>query len=152
MTHRNRATAAKTSLTAALILPALVLALSGCTGTGPTQPADGEGTSQSAPAENTVMTIGLKFMPTDITVTAGTTVTWQNGEAISHTVTSGAWGEVNEMTGLRGTQTPDGRFDHALAPKGQEGDSFSFTFEEPGEYLYYCQPHLTMNAKVIVTP
>lgn len=101
---------------------------------------------------NTVMTIGLKFMPSDITVPAGTTVTWQNGETISHTVTSGSWGEVNETTGLRGTQTPDGRFDHALSPMGQEGDSFSFTFEEPGEYFYYCQPHLTMNAKVTVTP
>ena len=59
---------------------------------------------------------------------------------------------MNESTGLRGTQTPDGRFDHALAPKGQSGDTFSYTFTEPGEYLYYCQPHLTMNAKVTVEP
>lgn len=82
----------------------------------------------------------------------GTTVTWQNGETIGHTVTSGAWGEVNEANGLRGTQTPDGRFDHALAPKGQEGDTFSYTFTEAGVYLYYCQPHLTMNAMVTVEP
>lgn len=101
-------------------------------------------------SENTVITIGLKFMPPTITVPAGTTVTWENGETISHTVTSGAWGEVNEATGLRGTQMPDGRFDHDLSPKGQDGDSFSYTFEEAGEYLYYCQPHLTMNAMVIV--
>lgn len=98
------------------------------------------------------MTVSLKFMPSDITVPAGTTVTWQNGEAISHTVTSGTWGEVDGSTGLRGTETPDGRFDHALAPQGQEGDSFSHTFDEPGEYLYYCQPHQTMNAKVTVVP
>ncbi|HEU4806938.1 MAG TPA: plastocyanin/azurin family copper-binding protein [Homoserinimonas sp.] len=154
MSPRNPASAARATLTGALILPALVLALTGCAGPASMTPAE-NGMGQSAElgvGENAVMTIGLKFMPTDITVTAGTTVTWQNGEAISHTVTSGTWGEVNETTGLRGTETPDGRFDHALAPQGQEGDSFSYTFDEPGEYLYYCQPHRTMNAKVIVLP
>jgi len=99
---------------------------------------------------NEVITIGLKFMPETITVPVGTTVTWRNGETIGHTVTSGAWGDVNESTGLRGSQTADGLFDHALAPMGQEGDTFSFTFDEAGEYPYFCQPHLTMNAMVIV--
>lgn len=98
------------------------------------------------------MTIGLKFMPKDITVPAGTTVTWMNGEAITHTVTSGSWGEVNEATGLRGSQNADGMFDHKLSPKGTEGDTFSYTFSEPGEYQYFCQPHLTMNATVTVEP
>lgn len=99
---------------------------------------------------NEVITIGLKFMPPTITVPVGTTVTWRNGETIGHTVTSGAWGDVNESTGLRGSQSADGLFDHALAPMGQEGDTFSFTFDEAGEYPYFCQPHLTMNAMVIV--
>jgi plastocyanin len=119
-------------------------------GSATNQPADTGAGSDSA--ENTVVTMSLKFMPTDITVKAGTTVTWKNGETIGHTITSGAWGDVNESTGLRGSQTPDGMFDHKLSPKGQEGDTFSFTFDTPGEYLYYCQPHLTMNAKVIVEP
>lgn len=101
---------------------------------------------------DTVVTMSLKFMPTDITVHVGDTVTWRNGETITHTITSGTWGDVNESTGLRGTQTPDGMFDHSLSPKGEDGDTFSFTFTEAGEYLYYCQPHLTMNAKVIVEP
>ncbi len=100
----------------------------------------------------TVVTLSLKFMPTDITVHVGDTVTWKNGETIGHTITSGTWGDVNESTGLRGTQTPDGMFDHALSPKGQDGDTFSYTFTKAGTFLYYCQPHLTMNAKVIVEP
>ena len=107
------------------------------------------------PAEQgagTVITMSLKFMPTDITVKVGDTVTWQNGETIGHTITSGQWGEVNGATGLRGTQAPDGMFDHKLSAMGQEGDTFSFTFTEAGTFLYYCQPHLTMNAKVIVEP
>ena len=110
------------------------------------QPSD----EQLTPGENEVITIGLRFMPETITVPVGTTVTWRNGETIGHTITSGAWGDVNESTGLRGSQSADGLFDHALAPRGEEGDSFSFTFDEPGEYPYFCQPHLTMNAMVIV--
>lgn len=151
----NRRTSTITR-TGVLVLPVLVLALSGCVGSQPPQvlPSESSSTDQPAepgmPDENTVVTIGLAFMPETITVASGTTVTWQNGETITHTITSGAWGDVNESTGLRGSQTPDGLFDHELSPKGEDGDTFSFTFDTPGEYLYYCQPHLTMNAMVIV--
>jgi plastocyanin len=103
-----------------------------------------------AAAGEEVIAVGLKFMPADLTVPAGTTVRWTNGEAISHTVTSGAWGEVNEDSGLRGTQSADGMFDHALAPMGSEGDTFEFTFDEPGEYQYYCEPHLGMFGTITV--
>jgi len=136
-------------------LPALLAVLVGCTGSAPAtseNASDAPATAEQ-PLEagaNEVITIGLRFMPEDITVAVGTTVTWRNGETIGHTITSGAWGGVNESTGLRGTQTADDLFDHALAPMGQEGDTFSFTFTEAGEYLYFCQPHLTMNARVIV--
>jgi plastocyanin len=146
------------TLTGALALPVLVFALSGCTGSSPSQVLPSEGSSMGQPAEqgeqaaDAVVTMSLTFMPTDITVKVGDTVTWRNGETIGHTITSGQWGEVNEATGLRGTQTPDGMFDHKLSPRGEEGDTFSFTFDEAGTFLYYCQPHLTMNAKVIVEP
>lgn len=149
-----------------LALSAALVVLAGCTGLTPTQsspPASAPSQpSASAPAESgdddaaveqgddEVVTIGLKFMPETITVPVGTTVTWRNGETIGHTITSGAFGDVNEATGLRGTQTADDMFRHALAPMGQEGDTFSFTFDEPGEYPYFCEPHLTMNAFVIV--
>ena len=155
MSHTQALRSTKATLTGALLLPALFLGLTGCAGSEPTPTMTSENTGMEQPAgtgENVVTTIGLKFMPVDLTVKAGTTVTWQNGETIGHTVTSGTWGEVNETTGLRGTETPDGNFDHALAPKGQDGDTFSYTFDEPGEYLYYCKPHLTMNAMVTVEP
>lgn len=138
-----------------LLIPAALLVLSGCA-TAPTEGAPEQQSTQQpsdeqlTPGENEVITIGLRFMPETITVPVGTTVTWRNGETIGHTITSGAWGDVNESTGLRGSQSADGLFDHALAPRGEEGDSFSFTFDEPGEYPYFCQPHLTMNAMVIV--
>ncbi|MFC0680854.1 plastocyanin/azurin family copper-binding protein [Lysobacter korlensis] len=157
-------TAPKTTLTGALVVPALVLALAGCTGSPPSQMPSSEGTSQAPPADpdatettdeadgagEEVIAVGLKFEPADLTVPVGTTVRWTNGEAISHTVTSGAWGEVNEDSGLRGTQTADGMFDHALAPMGSDGDTFEFTFDEPGEYQYYCEPHLGMFGTITV--
>ncbi|MBX9472562.1 cupredoxin domain-containing protein [Microcella sp.] len=137
---------------ALVALPALLAVLVGCTGVTPGAPDEPMSASEAAveAGPNEVVTLSLRFMPEDITVPVGTTVTWRNGETIGHTITSGAWGDVNESTGLRGSQTADGLFDHALAPMGQEGDTFSFTFDEPGEYLYFCQPHLTMNARVIV--
>lgn len=151
-----------TGLAAALALPALLVALTGCAGATPAadESSDTSDPSASAPMEESmdesmeqcpheVITIGLQFSPKTITVPVGTTVTWRNGETIGHTVTSGAWGDVNESTGLRGTQAADDLFDHALAPMGQEGDTFSFTFDEADEYPYFCQPHLTMNAMVI---
>lgn len=138
------------------MIPAALLVLSGCASAAPTEGAPGQ-QSESAPAdesssqgENEVISIGLKFMPETITVPVGTTVTWTNDETIGHTITSGAWGDINESTGIRGSQSADGLFDHDLAPKGQEGDTFTFTFDEPGEYPYFCEPHLAMNAMVIV--
>ena len=144
-----------------VVVPTLLVALAACTGSSPALIADPtpltstvdepmSGADALQPGPDEVITIGLRFMPEDITVPVGTTVTWRNGETIGHTITSGAWGDVNESTGLRGSQSADGLFDHALAPRGEEGDSFSFTFDEPGEYPYFCQPHLTMNAMVIV--
>ena len=155
MSHARALRSPRAILASALLSSALIFVLTGCVGAEPsvTMPTESSATDQSASTdENVVTTIGLKFMPEDLTVTVGTTVTWQNGETISHTVTSGTWGEINEATGLRGTETPDGLFDHKLAPKGQEGDTFSYTFDEVGDFLYYCQPHLTMNASVTVKP
>jgi plastocyanin len=148
-------TAPKTTLAGALVLPALVLLLSGCTGSQPSQMLPSEGASQDQPAasgatDGDIVTVGLEYMPADLTVEAGTTVRWVNGEAVSHTITSGSWGGVNESTGLRGTQVADGRFDHALAPKGQEGDTFAFTFDQPGEYQFFCRPHLGMSGTITV--
>ncbi|WAB84146.1 plastocyanin/azurin family copper-binding protein [Microcella daejeonensis] len=158
MTHTDRVRQSR--LLAILAIPAALIVLSGCAGaptggapsteSSSSQPESGGDEATAEQGDDEVITIGLEFMPETITVPVGTTVTWTNGETIGHTITSGAWGDVNESTGLRGSQTPDGLFDHKLAAMGSEGDSFSYTFDEAGEFPYYCQPHLTMNAMVIV--
>ena len=70
------------------------------------------------------MTTGLTFSPTNLTVTVGTTVTWQNGSTTTHTVTS--------ATGS--TQTFN---------SGNVGASGTFTqmFNTQGTYHYYCMFH-----------
>jgi plastocyanin len=67
----------------------------------------------------------------EITVPAGTTVTWTNNDPVDHTVTDvyQAWD-----SGLFGA-----------------GATYSKTFDAPGEYAYYCIPHPMMIGKVIVT-
>jgi nitrite reductase (NO-forming) len=80
------------------------------------------------------------YDPLTLTVEAGTTVRWTNSDSIAHTVTSG------DSDGTSGT--PDGQFDSGFL---NPGDTFTFTFEEPGEFDYYCIPHPWMRGTVIVT-
>jgi len=81
------------------------------------------------------------YDPLGLTVPVGTTVRWTNLDAVAHTVTSG----VSDGT----TGTPDGLFD---SPFLDLGDTFTFTFTEPGTYPYYCKPHPWMKGTVTVTP
>ena len=65
---------------------------------------------------------GSQFSPVTLTVAAGTTVTWQNGDGIAHTVTS--------ATGSADT------YDMALA-----SGTVSHQFATAGTYNYYCKNH-----------
>lgn len=75
------------------------------------------------------------YLPSTLTVPVGTTVTWTNDDSAAHTVTSGK------------DTTPDGFFDSSLFLAGK---TFSHTFDEPGEYEYFCFVHLWMKGEVIV--
>ncbi|MFQ5476433.1 MAG: plastocyanin/azurin family copper-binding protein [Nitrosopumilus sp.] len=76
------------------------------------------------------------YVPYHVTVPAGTEVTWYNEDTAAHTVTSGAPAGV-----------PDGIFDSSILVS--EG-TYSFTFEEAGEYPYYCMVHPWMTGIVTV--
>ncbi len=70
------------------------------------------------------------FMPGDLTVAAGTTVTWVNHDDVPHTV-----------------RTMDG----AIKSKALDtDDKFSMTFDKPGTYEYFCSVHPKMTGKVVV--
>jgi plastocyanin len=75
--------------------------------------------------------ISWRYDPATLTVSTGTTVTWVNQGATAVTVTS-----------------PDGLFDsESLGP----GASFSYTFDTPGTFRYFCVPYPHMKGEIVVT-
>ena len=71
------------------------------------------------------------FAPANIVVDVGTTVTWTNEDGARHTVTS-----------------DDG--DELASPLFGRGETYSHTFDTPGEYAYHCDPHPNMRGLVTV--
>ena len=77
------------------------------------------------------VTIGnFTFKAPVVTVKAGTTVTWTNGDDIPHTVVS-----------------RDGVFRSKVL---DTGDRFSFTFAKAGQFGYFCSLHPHMTGTIIV--
>ena len=83
------------------------------------------------------------YRPNPIEVNTGDTVTWINDDLTSHTATSG-----NPESGSTGIF---GGTDDSPEIIGPEGDTQSFTFDESGEFEYYCTLHPSMVGTVIVT-
>ena len=83
------------------------------------------------------------YSPNPIEVSTGDTVTWINEDFTSHTATSGS--PEAGSTGLFGGT------DDSPEIIGPEGDTQSFTFDEAGEFEYYCTLHPSMVGTVIVT-
>jgi plastocyanin len=126
---------------ARVALVVLVLAAAGCSGSG------GDKEEPKASGQTVELRL-LQFTPAQLTVKAGTTVTWRDAEPITHTVTSGSVSGVDQSTGLRAGESPDGLFDERL---GSQDASFTYTFTQPGTYSYFCSIHKGMNATVVVT-
>jgi plastocyanin len=96
----------------------------------PSAPAAGAQDQQSI----SVNIQNFAFNPPNIVVAPGTTVTWVNADRAPHTVTA---------------TDPAGAFDSGTLRPGQ---SFSFTFTQPGTtYAYYCAIHPSMRGTVTVT-
>ena len=133
-----------------LLLPtalACVLALgSACGDPGKAAPVPQVSAAQEDSAEITIR--GVAFAPAEIQVEAGTEVRWMNEDSVDHTVTSG----IQRKQGVPGVEEdkpprPDGVFDERL-PK--QGDVFTFTFDEPGTFAYYCDVHAGMTGEITV--
>ena len=78
----------------------------------------------------------LRFVPTEITIKAGDTVEWRNIGFLPHTVTA----DPRRAPSSRNIELPNGAeaFDSGWVTAGQ---SFRYTFSEPGVYRYVCLPH-----------
>ena len=77
------------------------------------------------PPPNAVYAEGTTFDPNDLTITAGTTVTWTNQDPFTHSVIY--------------SSGPDSVFTDTIPP----GATFQHTFKTAGTYSYYCAIHGT---------
>ena len=85
-------------------------------------------------AASAVVTISnSRFDNVELRVEPGTTVTFVNTDPFAHTITSVDESPVEFDSGDLG-----------------QDQVFEFTFDEPGEYAYFCRIHPTMRAVVIV--
>jgi plastocyanin len=129
--HRSRPTA----LFGTLLVAALTLAA--CAGGGESSPpaesapAGGEASDGGGDGE-TVSLAGATFTPSELTIAAGTTVTFT--DTANHTVTEGTDGEAAD--------------DPIIDEQG--GEDIEFTFDEPGTYNITCTIHPTMNMTITV--
>lgn len=104
----------------------LAIALVAVHGQNKPSPAMADG----AMASHAVAIDNFSFAPEAVTVAAGTKVTWVNHDDIPHTVVA------------TGRQFKS----HAL----DTNDDFSFTFDQPGTYEYFCSLHPKMTGKIVV--
>ncbi len=91
---------------------------------GETPPEDSTGSGDA------VEITEFDYAPKEITVPAGTTVTFTNQDEAAHTATA-----------------DDDSFDTESLSKG---DSAEETFDEPGTYTYFCRFHVFMKGSVVV--
>ena len=121
---------------AILFLALLLAACSGSAASSAPAAAGGDaggGASDggSAPGE-TVSLAGFAFSPSELTISAGTTVTFT--DTANHTVTEGTDGEAVD--------------DPIVDEDG--GSDVEVTFDEPGTYNITCKIHPDMNMTVTV--
>ena len=98
----------------------------------PSHGAAGGAVVDAAAKATTINIDNFTFTPPDLTVAAGTTVTWKNND-----------GEVHRV------QDDHKGFSSAAL---DTDDSFSHTFATPGIYHYFCTIHPYMVGKIVVKP
>ena len=89
----------------------------------------GQATDQKMGAHE-VSIDNFSFTPMEMTIPAGSQVTWINKDDVPHTVVS---------------------VDHKFKSRALDTDEkFSFTFPDPGTYEYFCSVHPKMTGKIVV--
>jgi len=114
---------------------AAAVGLAGCAGGG-----------ASAEDDYDVGMTAVAYDPAEITVSVGDTVVWANTSSRGHTVTAYGSGIPSDAAffasgGYDSTQAARDAFGSELGGLVESGDTWSHTFEVPGEYEYLCIPH-----------
>jgi plastocyanin len=86
------------------------------------------------PSTATVNVVNNSFQPSSLTVAAGTTVTWRwASTALNHNV----------------KPTPPGTEPSGSGPPSNGPDTYTYQFNTPGSYSYFCEVHGTSMSGVI---
>ena len=95
-------------------------------------PAPGSSATSDGGAEtDSARVVDTDFRPGKLVVSPGTTVTWEQVGDQPHSVSS------NDALFDSSPKCSPTASDRCLG----EGDAFSFVFEEPGTFAYYCRVH-----------
>jgi plastocyanin len=108
----------------------LIAWLATCGSIGAVSAADAPASQPSAQ----VVIDNFTFTPQTLTIAPGTKVTWTNHDDIPHTATSNVKPRLFNSGPLDTDQ------------------QFSFVFDKPGVYPYFCAVHPHMTGQIIVQP
>jgi plastocyanin len=128
----------KNVITSCLALPVAALILASCAYANGSDAMAAPDTAAAAPAPaadaakaaNQVTISNFTFSPQTLTVPAGTTVTWLNSDDTIHRV------RIQDLNETSAALDTDGKY--------------SFKFDKPGTYKYFCTMHPVMQGTVIV--
>jgi plastocyanin len=85
---------------------------------------------QSDTIQKVVSIFQFSFIPGTLTITKGTVVKWVNNDPVTHLVTS-----------------DNGIFESSSL---NQGDSFTYTFQNAGSFPYHCHIHPSMTGTIVV--
>ncbi len=114
----------------------------GTNATNATSPAAGGAGGQTTvvmPAGSMDPNAGIGYDPDPVTVSAGSSIIWDNQDNALHTATSG-----NPETAA-----PDGLFDSGMVGAKTQSQPIAMP-SEPGEYAYFCTLHPYLTGTVVV--
>ena len=98
----------------------------------PAAPASQVGATARSVNSVTIEDFDFKPGVFGVAVPPGTTITWTNNGPTAHSTTA-----------------DNGTWDSGLL---NAGDSYSFTFDTPGVYWYFCRPHPFMRGTITIDP
>ena len=101
------------------------------------------GSPVATPAAQIIVTMTneLRFDPEELTISVGDTVTWLNASNMPHTATCDPGQNPVAKSHPDYVELPDGTLPWGSALL-QPNESFTYTFTTPGEYRYFCIPHV----------
>lgn len=98
-----------------------------------------EDTTEETTSETTVTTVGNTFSPSELTISAGDSVTFDLGASHNVVEVSKETYEAQGKTALEGGFSVD------------FGGNETVTFDEAGTYYYVCEPHAGMGMVGMIT-